>query len=151
MAGTCNSVRCLPTSALSRVEVTGDFGGSLMRQSSKVRVYAPIMEFKKSGSLSLPVRSQLRTFSATVGMSQTCQKQTSRSEKPRHCVRGFRDFRRLSKVYFLRASFILSPGVNSEAPLVAPLDMPVVRESFILSPGESSEAPREVEAPELFI
>jgi hypothetical protein len=37
MAGTCNSVRCLPTSALSRAEVTGDFGGSLMRQSSKVR------------------------------------------------------------------------------------------------------------------
>src|SRR3979411_1243969 len=36
MAGTCNSVRCLPTSALSRAEVTGDFGGSLMRQSSKV-------------------------------------------------------------------------------------------------------------------
>src|SRR3979411_1864459 len=30
MAGTCNSVRCLPTSALSRAEVTGDFGGSLM-------------------------------------------------------------------------------------------------------------------------
>src|SRR3979411_2515031 len=28
MAGTCNSVRCLPTSALSRAEVTGDFGGS---------------------------------------------------------------------------------------------------------------------------
>jgi hypothetical protein len=37
MAGTCNSVRCLPTSALSRAEVTGDFGSSLMRQSSKVR------------------------------------------------------------------------------------------------------------------
>src|ERR1700738_5315139 len=37
MAGTCNSVRCLPTSALSRAEVTGDFCGSLMRQSSKVR------------------------------------------------------------------------------------------------------------------
>src|SRR5882757_1724457 len=33
MAGNCNSVRCLPTSALSRAEVTGDFGGSLMRQS----------------------------------------------------------------------------------------------------------------------
>jgi hypothetical protein len=37
MAGTCNSVRCLPTSALSRAEVTGDFRGSLMRRSSKVR------------------------------------------------------------------------------------------------------------------
>jgi hypothetical protein len=47
----------------------------------------------------------------------------------------------------LRASFILSPGVNSEAPL----DMPVVEESFILSPGENSEAPREVGEVELFI
>src|SRR3977135_2018711 len=37
MAGTCNSVRCRPTSALSRAEVTGDFRGSLMRRSSKVR------------------------------------------------------------------------------------------------------------------
>jgi hypothetical protein len=50
MAGTCNSVRCLLTSALSRAEVKGDFGGSLMRESSKVRVHAPIMEFTKSGS-----------------------------------------------------------------------------------------------------
>src|SRR5882757_9138369 len=37
MAGTCNSVSCRPTSALSRAEVTGDFRGSLMRRSSKVR------------------------------------------------------------------------------------------------------------------
>src|SRR5580704_13717109 len=29
MAGTWNSDRCLPASALSRAEVTGDFGGSL--------------------------------------------------------------------------------------------------------------------------
>jgi hypothetical protein len=29
MAGTCNSVRYLPTSALTRAEVTGDFGSSL--------------------------------------------------------------------------------------------------------------------------
>lgn len=43
--------------------------------------------------------------------------------------------------YFLRASFILSPGVNSEAPFDIPV-VPVVRESFILSPGDDSEAPR---------
>src|SRR5258708_23716795 len=48
--------------------------------------------------------------------------------------------------FFLRRSFILSPGVNSEAPL----DLPVV-ESFILSPGANSEAPREVVVVELFI
>src|SRR5258707_11765424 len=41
MAGTCNSVRCLPTSALSRAEVTGDFGGSLMRQARPQRVCVP--------------------------------------------------------------------------------------------------------------
>ena len=41
--------------------------------------------------------------------------------------------------------------MNSEAPLVAPLDLPVVEESFILSPGESSEAPREFVEFELFI
>jgi len=66
MAGTCNSVRCLPTSALSRAEVTGDFGGSLMRQSSKVRVHAPIMEFTKSGSSS---RHAVRPKSANFGRS----------------------------------------------------------------------------------
>src|SRR5205807_10590892 len=48
---------------------------------------------------------------------------------------------------FLRASFILSPGLNSEAPF----DMPVVRESFILSPGANSEAPRELVVFELCI
>jgi len=68
MAGTCNSVRCLPTSALSRAEVTGDFGGSLMRQSSKVRVHAPIMEFTKSGSSS---RHAVRPKSATTGPMPT--------------------------------------------------------------------------------
>ncbi len=54
------------------------------------------------------------------------------------------------KCYFLpvlRASFILSPGLNSEAPF----DMPVVRESFILSPGANSDAPREFFVAELFI
>jgi hypothetical protein len=47
----------------------------------------------------------------------------------------------------LRASFILSPGLNSEAPF----DMPVVRESFILSPGANSDAPRELVVFELCI
>src|SRR5258707_8584311 len=41
MAGTCNSVRCLPTSALSRAEVKGDFGGLLMRQARPQRVCVP--------------------------------------------------------------------------------------------------------------
>ena len=66
-----------------------------------------------------------------------------KNEKPRRCVRGLRRRYRRSDSYFLpvlRASFILSPGANSEAPL----DMPVVVESFILSPGEFSEAPRDV-------
>jgi len=52
-----------------------------------------------------------------------------------------------SNYFFFRASFILSPGVNSEAPL----DIPVVEESFILSPGDNSEAPREFVEVELFI
>jgi hypothetical protein len=56
-----------------------------------------------------------------------------------------------AQYYFFRASFILSPGANSEAPLVAPLDIPVVGESFIRSPGESSEAPRELVEFESFI
>jgi hypothetical protein len=49
--------------------------------------------------------------------------------------------------FFFRASFILSPGLNSEAPF----DIPVVRESFILSPGENSDAPRDVGVVALFI
>ena len=61
MAGTCNSVRCLPTSALSRTEVTGGFGGSLMRQSSKVRGHPPIMEIYEK-----------RKFNATCGTSEKC-------------------------------------------------------------------------------
>ena len=65
MAGTCNSDRCLPTSALSRAEVTGDFGGSLMRQSSKVRVHAPIVEFYEK-----------RKFIATCGTSEKCHNRT---------------------------------------------------------------------------
>ena len=52
-----------------------------------------------------------------------------------------------SNYFFFRTSFILSPGVNSEAPL----DIPVVVESFILSPGDSSEAPFDVGVVELFI
>lgn len=52
----------------------------------------------------------------------------------------------------LRASFILSPGAYSDAPLDMPVVAPVVvGESFILSPGESSEAPRGVGEVELFI
>ena len=54
--------------------------------------------------------------------------------------------RSFNNYFFLRRSFIVSPGVNSEAPL----DLPVV-ESFILSPGANSEAPREVVVVELFI
>ncbi|SRR5258706_15275424 len=53
---------------------------------------------------------------------------------------------RSTNYFFLRASFILSPGLNSEAPL----DTPVVEESFILSPGANSDAPREVGVVELF-
>ena len=52
-----------------------------------------------------------------------------------------------SNYFFFCASFILSPGVNSEASL----DIPVVEESFILSPGDNSEAPREFIEVELFI
>jgi len=54
--------------------------------------------------------------------------------------------RSFNNYFFLRRSFILSPGLNSEAPL----DVPVV-ESFILSPGANSEAPRVVVVVELFI
>jgi hypothetical protein len=56
MAGTCNSVRCLLTSALSRAEVKGDFGGSLMRQSSKVRVHALIMEIYEKAEVQRDMR-----------------------------------------------------------------------------------------------
>jgi hypothetical protein len=78
MAGTSNSVRCLPTSALSRAEVKGDFGGSLMRQSSKVRVHAPIMEFTKSGS---SLRHAARPKSANTG-SCRCAARLCKLSKP---------------------------------------------------------------------
>jgi hypothetical protein len=47
-------------------------------------------------------------------------------------------------VYRPRASFILSPGEYSEAPLLVPGLLPTVLLSFIWSPGDNSDAPRVV-------